>query len=377
MKCVCISCFNNYDVRMKAVMDCFTAVGFNVTYVISDFNHYSKERFLFEKDNIKQIHVPQYRHNLSIMRLLSHFYFSVKTKRILDEINPGIIYCMFPPNYLVSEISKYKLKRKVKVILDCFDFWPESLLGPTDRRVYKFPFSVWRNMREKNLRTADLIVCCTSQMKDYYAKQNYPVQLLWPSISRLPIQVCKTDVSDSITFCIIGMINHIIDIELVIDFLGGIAASKKVNLHIIGEGDNLPMLESKLMVGGVNVIKHGVIFDFEKKWDIISQCNFGLNIPKEKINSGMALKMVEYLSFGLPVINSGMGDSKQLIAERHLGFNLNRSNCTEVARLILQITSDNIMAMSNNCNSTYETFFSGDNLRSFIRKLLISWGYIS
>lgn len=40
--CVCISCFNCYETRMKGVVEYFNDNHYSTKYFISNFNHYDK-----------------------------------------------------------------------------------------------------------------------------------------------------------------------------------------------------------------------------------------------------------------------------------------------------------------------------------------------
>lgn len=53
---------------------------------------------------IKNRHVIKtigYKKNISVMRILSHIWFSIKTLLFIRKEKPEIIYCRIPPNTLV------------------------------------------------------------------------------------------------------------------------------------------------------------------------------------------------------------------------------------------------------------------------------------
>ena len=130
------------------------------------------------------------------------------------------------------------------------------------------------------------------------------------------------DLQDKISFCYLGHVNSITDIELGTEILGGIAQNKKVELHIIGEGQNKAKWIEMLEQSGVTVISHGVVFDDTEKRKIFERCDMGLNIPRPEIRSTMALKAVEYMRYGLPFINSGLGDNEEMVRSFHIGVNV-------------------------------------------------------
>ena len=57
--CVCISCFNCYETRMKGVVEYFNDNHYSTKYFISNFNHYDKEYYTVNYPNTTQIQVPR------------------------------------------------------------------------------------------------------------------------------------------------------------------------------------------------------------------------------------------------------------------------------------------------------------------------------
>lgn len=369
MKCICISCYNYYDIRMKAVIDHYKKKGFDVIYLISNFDHYSKKKFFVSYPNTYQISVPRYLKNLSVNRLLSHYIFSKKVFGKLIKIRPELIYCMFPPNSLIKEVTKYKKKYKCKVILDCYDLWPESFPYQKFRKLLRFPFRYWKHLRDKYIGNADLILCVSEMGRKVISEMTngIPIRVLKPSLEQKGLAKYNSDLSNGIVFCYLGNINHITDIELGVSLLGALAKYVKVKVHIIGEGQNIEDFTTRLRDCAIEVIKHGVIFDMTEKNEIFSQCHFGLNIPKKEIQSSMSLKSVEYMRAGLPFINSGIGDTYLLVEERNVGINISDISIDAILKIILDLTSEDLIKMHENCIIFYKELFSNQNYDEILR----------
>jgi glycosyltransferase involved in cell wall biosynthesis len=373
MKAVCISCFDHYATRMKSITEYLCDKGYDTTYIITDFQHYSKVRYQ-AKYNVStiQLHVPAYIRNMSTARLMSHFIFANKVYEKLYEIKPDIIYCMFPPNMLVKRVIQYKYETGVKVIFDCYDMWPESFPYEKYGKLLSLPFGIWRKFRDQYIEKADMLVCVSNALKDTFSKNYKGVSMtvLMPSISINNMPEYTFDNEKKITFCYLGNINHITDIELGIELLSTVVQKRPVVLHIIGGGQNHDDFVHGLAASGIEVISHGVVFDDETKKQIFSQCNFGLNIPREGIQSTMSLKSIEYMHVGLPFINSGVGDTYNIVNANGVGINIDRMNIDMTVETILNVSNKELRNMHDCCVTYYVNNFANQNLDDVFSEVL-------
>lgn len=370
MKCVTVSCFDYYSIRMEKINNYYLTEGYDVTYLYADFDHFAKAKNTSLYECGEKIHVPFYNKNLSLKRLYSHYVFSKSVSKRLEEIKPDIVYCIFPPNSLVREVVRYKKKNNaVKIIFDNYDFWPESFPIHKIPALLRFPFVLWRKLRSDYLKYADLIVTVSEAAKPLLEKEapNIPVRVLKPTLDRGEVPEYSFEKSNKISFCYLGLVNNILDIDLCVELLGLIAKHKKVDLHIIGKGQNLDSFVNRLKEASVNVICHGCIFDMPGKNEVFSMCNLGLSLPKEEIKSAMALKSIEYMRAGLPFINAGMGDSISIVEEGKIGINVNRKKLDETVNKILNIKSDDLSEMHLNCIQVYKSKFLNQSLKEILQ----------
>ena len=364
MKCVCISCFDQYSTRMKFINDFFRKRGDDVTYLYADFDHFTKALSVKNYVGGQVIPVPPYARNLSIARLKSHHQFSKSTVEVIEYIKPDLIYCMIPPNSLVRDIAKYKKKTNVKVIFDCYDMWPESFPYGKLNYVLALPFWFWGNLRKKYIGVADVVLAVSEHQKELLQIEvnATKIQVLKPAIEEGDIPKYNCDISDGLSFCYLGMINHITDMELGVSLLSELRKHCKVTLHIIGEGQNLQEFVSRLEAANVCVICHGVVYDMDEKNEIFSQCNIGLNIPRKEIKSSMSLKSIEYMRAGLPFVNSGIGDTKSIVEKEHIGINIYPDNIPKTVEEILNTSEEELLAMHISSIEFYQKEFKNQRL---------------
>lgn len=369
MKAICISCFNHYETRMQGLIEYLEKKGYEVKYLISDFNHFSKTKYTVDYKGAKQIHVMPYKKNISLQRLLSHYCFSKEVMKEIRRERPDMIYCVIPPNSLVKSLGLFKRNNsKVKLVFDVYDRWPESFPYKKPNLIIREAFNYWTNLRDKYIDFADLLISVSRDGKeDLEKKYNREAEVLMPVIVTGDIPDYTFEVNEKISFCYLGNINYITDIELGTHILSGVAKYKKVDLHIIGEGQNKDHWTDLLKQAGVNVICHGVLFEPQEKNKVFEVCDLGLNIPRPEIESTMSLKSVEYMKAALPFINSGLGDNEEIVREFDIGINVKDY---DVVKKIVSLTHDDIFRMHNNSKKCYQEKFVCQDYDSILSKVM-------
>ena len=152
-KAVIITPFDNYSyqVRIKYVERYLSDRGYEVKVISSDFDHRNKTVYSAKRDNLELLHVPHYQKNLSYARIKSHRVFAKKALVRLGELNPDLIYCSAPPNYLFKYTSQYKKRNPgVKLIYELGDLWPETL--PLQAKIKKLAapaLKIWAGIRNR------------------------------------------------------------------------------------------------------------------------------------------------------------------------------------------------------------------------------------
>lgn len=132
-----------------------------------------------------------------------------------------------------------------------------------------------------------------------------------------------------INLCYLGSINNIIDISVISDIIAKLNKKKKVELHIIGDGEKRDELIKTAEEAGASVAFHGKIYNRKEKQDVFDSCHYGLNIMKNSVCVGLTMKSMDYLEFGLPMINNIPGDTWDLILQHQFGINWPSDNSFE------------------------------------------------
>jgi len=360
LKCVFISCFNAYDNRIVHIEKILANNGYNCFYITSNFNHGVKEHYNIDRDNAIQIATLPYSRNFSIKRLLSHLIFSYKAIKQIKSIKPDILYVMLPPNSLAYFASNYKKKHSTKLIFDIYDLWPETFPSKKYKALLAAPFRIWRNLRNNNLKYADVVVTeCDlfgKKIRDYIGDIEtftlYPVKV--SDVIKKEIDISK---KRELNICYLGSINNIIDTDNICELLGKVNLLKPVVLHIIGDGEKRKEFITLLEEKNIDIKFYGCIYDETKKQDIFDRCVLGINMMKATVCVGLTLKSIEYLHAGLPLLNNIKGDSYEMIAEYGIGFNVD-GNVDSTVQSIVNLSQEEIHEMKCQTKVVYGKLFS-------------------
>ena len=349
-KCVLVNCFaSSNEMRVEPIREVLEEEGYDTTYISSDFHHATKQYTELDK-SIVPIHVRAYNKNISIKRLCSHKEFSDKVYNYLCKEQPELIYIKFPPNTLVKAAFDYKLQHNCKIILDIFDLWPESLpVSSKLKKVLKPYLKIWAGYRDKYVSCADLLL---SECKMYQSVLS-TVLPFKPGI----LYLTKEDIDyhyqpatpGEIHLCYLGGINNLVDIEKIGHVIHQLCEKAKISLDIIGDGKQRNELIRIAEKSGASICFHGVIYDEHKKNEIMSKCDFGLNIIKSSARIALSLKSIEYFRAGLGVINNIPYDTERIIEEEKAGFNLSNNFCFDYSQ---------VNTCKQNARKVYEEYFS-------------------
>ena len=127
--------FEKQSSRYRTMADILSSHSdFSVEVISSTFRHQTKnQRDLNYISTIRAdykvtlLHEPNYRKNISILRLYSHHCFANEVIKYLEtRKKPDVIICSVPSLAVGSAVTKYAKKHGIKLIIDIQDLWPEA-----------------------------------------------------------------------------------------------------------------------------------------------------------------------------------------------------------------------------------------------------------
>ncbi|MEY8260482.1 glycosyltransferase [Oscillospiraceae bacterium 50-60] len=364
MRVTIINCFDVYDRRVELLQASLRAEGHQVSVLIPNFRHTQKCMRAHCLEGFEMLPVLPYYSRFSPARVRSHMRFSRDALLRARSLRPDLLWVLVPPNSLVRDAALYKEERSdMKLVLDFMDLWPESM--PVPGFCGTLFGRLWRGLRDRYVDAADAIVtesgknwpalqgrCDRKKLCTLFVPRSFELRYLEGQPPR-----------DRIALCFLGQVNRDVDFQAIGSLIQSL--ERPVELHVIGDGDQIPLLRQTAENAGAIVTFHGGIYVLSKKREIFDRCHVGLNLLKNGTRSGLTMKCVDYLESSLPIINNVQGDTWDFIARYPVGLNYDESiEITASKMLALQCRREQIRAF-------YQTYFAerlfSMNLRNIIR----------
>lgn len=326
-----ISCFNWYQSRLAPVRQLLLSE-YDVTVLIADFDHISKQKITKRYSECTYIKVPKYKKNISLSRIRSHLVFGKAVHYYLRKLQPKLIFLQIPPNNSARYCLEYKQKNpNVKYYIDLIDLWPESM--PLERVSQNFVLGYWKKIRNDSLKAADHVFteCRLYQDKLKYVLNSEKTSVLYLFKNQTEEEkifveelIASRDKKheNTLSFAYLGSINNIIDMEGIGRVLKAVKTKGiKASIHVIGDGERKEQFLKVLENTGANVYYYGPIYDQIKKIQLLAGCDYGFNMMKRNISVGLTIKSIEYFSMSLPIINNIKGDTWEMVEKYNVGLN--------------------------------------------------------
>lgn len=348
-----ISCSDHYSHRMNVADDQLRARGYQVTYITSDFDHIKKERFVCTVPGCVQLPAKPYKKNLSASRILSHYCFARDVFAYLEKLpqEPDVVVVLIPPNFLAHYGAKYKKAHpNVRLIFDVFDMWPETFPSGKLKKLLAPVFGVWAKIRDRSIGNADFVITECEMFRRMLKLSRKKSAAVYLCAEPVESAVPKMVGEDVISLCYLGSVNNVVGISEICALIAELAQLKPVQLHVIGAGERMQAFLSQAEAAGAKVEFYGAVYDPQQKREIMDRCHFGLNVMKTTTCIGLTMKSLDYLRFGLPIINNVPADSQMLVKTENIGVELDE-NC---ARVIAEMTAQEHIRMCENVKRVFD-----------------------
>ena len=364
-KVLIISCFIDKIENARPYLAYnFFRSNYDTKIIYSEFSHTFKKFIKYDDKNFIPVKTLSYKRNISFSRILSHIIFALKTKGIIKREKPDLIYVTIPPNTAAYSVIKIASKnKKTKVIIDIVDIWPETLPIPIVCKRY-FNFFIgwfWKYLRNYALKRADYIVCQSNYFKQKLALEGNNIQVVHLAkiskyCEKIPVEVAFGRV---IKIAYLGSMNTITDFDTLLK-IGRAFDLNNIELNLIGDGERKDWLLSALKENNIKYTYFGKIFKEEKKKEILSKCDFGFNGYKSNTEVALSYKSIDYLSYGLPLINSAKNDTWDCVEKYNIGFNYNENTVDQLIENLKTLNSKELEKMKKNAYQCFLENFTWD-----------------
>jgi glycosyltransferase involved in cell wall biosynthesis len=306
-----------------------------VRWLSSDFHHWShrrRRRDLLpseDRDRIELIRTLPYSKNVSLRRFISYLGLSLATLGHLRKLpwRPDVIICMGPVEQMFL-IAAYGRLRRIPVIIDVIDTWPDLYVQAFPKR--------WRALGKLLLTPYFLMSHLTFAWSSYVTAVS-ETYVAWamargrrkdPEHFRCFYLGCRNpdfvvesvaDPQGTIRCLFAGQFSLSYDVELIVAAATQLAAAGRTDIEFVlcGDGykrDELRRLTEKLP----NVRLLGWLTPEELN-SLAAGCQIGLCCYGPAATQSLPTKIFDYLSMGLYVVSSLPAEAAQLLEHHQAG----------------------------------------------------------
>jgi len=279
---------------------------------------------------------------------------------------------MLPPNSLAYFASKYRKKYHTILIYDIYDLWPETFPSNIYKKVLSVPFIIWGQLRNKNLKHADVVITECNLFKEKiidFIDESKTITLYPLKMNEVKKNSNIEVINNDLNICYLGSINNIIDIDRISDLLGKVNKLRRVTVHIIGDGEKRELFIRSLEEKQINVIFYGSVYDENRKQEIFDKCVLGINMMKDTVCIGLTLKSIDYINAGLPLLNNIKGDTQELVEKYGIGINV-AQDLDVIAQQIAYFNEKKVRDLKNKTQKIYNEKFSKETFTKKANEIL-------
>lgn len=341
MRTILVSAFSNINVGSNSrTLAIYNHIKGERTVVSVDFNHGRKQYYEIEDmshpDQII-LHVPAYKRNLSLKRILSHIVFAWKVKKYLYSLTdkPTAIYCAMPTSYAAYVCAKYCKRNGIKFVIDVIDLWPDSLLplvkGKVIIKAFLFP---WSYLTKFAYRQANVImgesVKYVNEAKKYNTKASAHPLYLGVDVDYIKkvkeknvIKLEKPEGELWIAYA--GSLGVSYDFDTLLKAVYSIHDKYKYKLWFIGDGVQRNIIEKSINENGLRATITGFV-SHDQLLGYLAYCDIAVNIFRENTKVVYSYKFNDYVAMNCFVLNSLEGETAEMVDDYRIGHNFNFSD---------------------------------------------------
>jgi len=340
--------------RFEYLAGILSSKGHDVTLVTSNFSHIEKKFRNIEEDSdnlsYRLIFFEElgYKNNVSVSRIVSHYYFQKKLKKWLNQLSklPDIIYVAYPMMGSAYTAGKFAREKNIPFIMDIQDIWPESI-----NNVFKlpsfllntilFPITIYAN---KIYSMADYLIAVSDTYLERASSANNILKnkmcvYIGTDLKYFDeIKGHVTKASDEFWATYIGTLSYSYDIPTLIKAAWIIKNEGYTNIKIKIFGSGPLELEYKRlnnkMGSPVEFVGH---YNYNELIPLLNSSDVALNAITSHSTQSITNKIGDYVAAGLPIINSSSNkEFRKILNEYKIGVNYNAGDSMGLAKELIE-----------------------------------------
>ena len=316
--------------------------GHDVLWFANSFEHYTKKQ-MFNNDTMivitdnYKLFLPYgraYKKNISFSRIINHWMITRKFKKqskLTDK--PDLIYASFPIIGYAYEAVKYGVKNNVPVVVDIRDLWPDifnhnlpkllSLIGsPYIRHMDRKTKYILKNCYAINGTSEEMVQWGLNKAGREKNKYDRSFYIGYEKCSGKGT-IANDKIIDKKKFNIsfFATINNQFNYNLIYEIALELnKRDKNIVINICGDGPKLNLVKEEM--AKLENVKILGWLSMDKLQKVLSNSDLGLAPYNNTFDFQMSVsnKFAEYLSYGLPIVITCLGNMKSILEEYNCGF---------------------------------------------------------
>jgi glycosyltransferase involved in cell wall biosynthesis len=321
--------------------------GHSVTWWTSRVDHFHKRRFpassavfhAYAGLTVRFLDGCLYRRNVSFARLLNHWQVGRDFHaRSASAPAPQVILCSFPTIELAGAAARYARDRKIPIVMDVRDLWPDVFLLPAPERLrgaLRVLLRPYFATSQRALAGAAALIAVSQQYLEWGLARAGRTQRSTDGVFPLAYSLAPANEAsqgartellrrfgvrpDSTVCMFAGTFGRTYDLGPVLACAAQFASEGNRGFHflICGEGERGD--EWRRSAAGLpNVSFTGWLAQDEMR-AALGAADIGLAAYAPDAPQGMPNKVIEYLAAGLAVVSSLAGETAQLLSAEKCG----------------------------------------------------------
>jgi glycosyltransferase involved in cell wall biosynthesis len=359
--------------------------GHQVTHFSCTFRHSTKVQRFNENKSIDInefyklvfIYANPYLKNVSAKRIFSHREF---TTNLLKQINnfekPDVILVAYPPITPALELSKWANKNNIPIFIDIIDPWPDVFLRLVPQKakwalkITLYPMYIqWKSI----LKNCSGVVAISSEYIDWAKSFNIPIKKTASFLPSVPFDEVQKKIEQYKIY------SETYTLKIVYAGNLGVAYDIPTILKAAEELEKTFPGETHFTIAGAGIYEN-LIHDYISKYNnltflgrignedlmkLYANSDLGLAQYSAGATQSITYKFFDYLSAGLPILNSLQSEMAVLIVKHELGLNNKAGDYKKLIENIKYFLSDRKLLNIYKENSNEYARLNGDNKTTY------------
>lgn len=350
--------------RTMYLFDMMRSMGYDVTLVTSDFNHYAKakrdvDKFRSEYPDYSDIVILSampYTKNISIKRWVSGKLFkNTFIKWFKKNYNDyDLVYTNMPGAGTNIAMSKICKKNNIKMIVDVRDLQPEVFRVLLKQEwLYKIVTYIMKLKADKAYNTADELLAVSNEYLQRGLSANSHcrnpkavyigavLDKFYNGIEKYASGIHKPEGEIWATYA--GTLGTTYDLYTLIDVAKSLQNKgfKNIKFKILGQGPEAEPLKLYAKNNEVENVDFIGFVDYEMMAAYLSKSDMTINSLKARASQSIINKVADYFAAGIPILNGSLcKEMRDLVDNYSAGVNFVPENVESLENAILYIINN-------------------------------------